>query len=92
MLRSKTIEELKNQPMKNFSMKDLGEAKTNIGWEITWDILARTVKIDQKRYIRDIFESKEMTLCHLTVFLVKTYFILFIDQLSELQKANIIAY
>lgn len=31
-------------------MKDLGKAKTIIGWDIIWDLLAKTLKINQKAY------------------------------------------
>lgn len=37
--------------MKKFNIKDLGEAKTIIKWEITQDFLVKILKIDQKRYI-----------------------------------------
>lgn len=39
---------LKGQLMKEFKIKDLGKAKTIIGWEITRDLQAGTLKIDQK--------------------------------------------
>lgn len=35
-------------------MKDLEEVKTIIGWEITQDIQAKTLKNDQKAYIQDL--------------------------------------
>ena len=47
--------------MKEFSMKDLDKAKTIIRWEITQELSLDTLKIDQKGYIQDLFESKEMT-------------------------------
>lgn len=48
-------------------MKDLGETKTIIGWEIARDFKAGILKIDLKSYIRDLLESEGMTLCHPTV-------------------------
>lgn len=70
---------LKDQLMKEFSMKDLGEAKIIIGWEITQDFTARTLKIDQKGYIQDLLESERMTLCHPTILPVKAGSSFFLD-------------
>ena len=67
--------------MKVFSMKDLGEAKTIIRWEITWR--ESTFKIDQKEYIQDLLEPKKMISYHLNVFLVKKSFTLFINQAGD---------
>lgn len=51
LLESRSVEALKwlkDLLMREFSMKNLGEAKTIIGWESTRDLAARTLKIDQK--------------------------------------------
>lgn len=58
---------VKEQLFDEFNMKDLGEAKVIIGWEITRDLKAKTLKIDQKAYIRDLLESEGMSSCHPTV-------------------------
>ena len=73
-------------------MKDLGEVKTIIGWEITQDLTANTLKIDQKGYIQDLLKAKEMTFCHPTVLLVKAGSTFFLDQAGDHQQANLIAY
>ena len=78
--------------MRQFSMKDRGEVKTIIGWEITRDFAACTLRIDQKGYIRDFLESKGMTLCHLNVFPVKTGSTLLLDQASNHQQADLTVY
>ncbi len=70
ILESKSSDELgwlKDQLLKEFSMKDLGEAKIIIGWEIARDFKAGILKIDLKSYIRDLLEFEGMTLCHPTV-------------------------
>lgn len=41
-------------------MKDIGEAKKIIGWEITQNLKVDTLKIDQKRYIWDFLKSKKI--------------------------------
>ena len=85
---TKALEWLKDQLMNEFNMKHLGEAKKIIGWEITRDLKAGTLKIDQKRYIRDLLESKGMTSCHSTVLLVKAGSTLFLDQAGDHQQAD----
>lgn len=62
---------LNDQLIHEFNIKDLGEAKTIIGWEITRDLQAETLKIDQKKYIQDLLESEGMSSCHPIVFLIK---------------------
>ena len=76
--------------MREFNLKDLGEAKKIIGWEIIRekDIL----KIDQKRYIRDLLESKGMISCHATVIPVKAGFSLVLDQVEDQQQIDLTAY
>ena len=88
----KALEWLKNQLMREFSMKDLGEVKTIIGWEITQDLAAGTLRIDQKGYIRDLLESEAMTSCHPTVLPVKTGSTLLLDQAGDHQQADLTAY
>ena len=79
----KALEWLKDQLMREFSMKDLGEVKTIIGWEITRDLAAGTLRIDQKGYIQDLLESEGMTSCHPTVFPVKAGSTLLQDQAGD---------
>ena len=81
----KALEWLKDQLMNELNMKDLGEGKKIIGWEITRDLKAGTLKIDQKEYIRDLLESEGMTSCYPTVLLVKASSTLFLDQAGDHQ-------
>lgn len=83
---------LKDQLIKEFNMKDLGEAKTIIGWKITQDLTAGTLKIDQKEYIRDLLESEGMTSCHPTVLPVKAGSSFFLDQVGDYQQADLAVY
>lgn len=73
-------------------MKDLGETKAIIGQEITRDIKEETLKIDQKRYIQDFFESKSIGSCHLKIFLVKAGLTLIFDQVDDHISVNLIVY
>ena len=69
-------------------MKDLGKAKKIIGWEITPDLKAGTLKINQKRYIRDLLESKGITSCHPIVLPIKVGSTLFLDQVGDHQQTD----
>ena len=86
------LEWLKDQLMREFSMKDLGEVKTIIGWEITQNLAAGTLRIDQKGYIRDLLESEGMTSCHPTILPVKADSTLLLDQAGDHQQADLTMY
>lgn len=83
---------LKNHLIKEFNMKDLGEAKTIIGWEITRDHKAGTLKIHQNGYIRDLIDSEGMTPCHPTVLPMKVGSFFSMDQAGDHLQANPVAY
>ena len=84
------LEWLKNELIKEFNMKDLGEAKKIIGWKITWE--KSILKIDQKGYIRDFLESERMTSCHAIVLLVEAGSTLILDQAKDHQQVDLTAY
>ena len=67
--------------MSEFNMKNLGEAKKIIGWEITRE--KGILKIDPKGYIRDLLESEGMRSCHATVLSVKAGSTLILDQADD---------
>ena len=60
-------------------MKDLEEAKVIIGWEITRDVQARTLKINQKAYIQDLLESEKIIFYYPTVLSMKAMSAILID-------------
>ena len=86
------LEWLKDRLMKEFNIKDLGKAKTIIGWEITQDLQAGTFKIDQKGYIRNLLEAEGMSSCHPTVLPMKAGSALFLDQAGDHIQADLIIY
>lgn len=86
------LEWLKDWFMKEFNMKDQGKAKTIMGWEITRDFHAETLKINQKSYICNVLEAEEMSLCHPTVFPMKAGSTLFLDQAGDHIQADLTIY
>lgn len=73
-------------------MKDLSEVKTFIGWEITRDIWEKILKMDQKRYIRELLESESMSLCYPIALTMKTDLSLIFDKARNHLSIDIIAY
>ena len=71
-------------------MKDLGEAKKIIGWEIIRE--KSILKIDQKGYIRDLLESEGMISNHATVLPVKVGSTLVLNQVEDHQQVDLTAY
>ena len=47
-----------------YEMKDLGEVKTIIGWQISRDLSTRTIRVSQSAYIRDLLEEENLTNCN----------------------------
>lgn len=64
-------------------MKDLGKAKKIIGWEITQNLVTGTLNINQKGYIQNLLEFKEMTFYYPTILPVKATPAFFLDQASN---------
>lgn len=67
----RTLELLKQLLAKEYDMKDLGEVKTIIGWQITRDPAMGTMKIDQSAFIRDLVIEEGLTDCNAPVILMK---------------------
>lgn len=49
-----TLGAMKASLFSEYDVKDLGEVKTIIGWQITRDLTRQTMKIDQSAFIRDL--------------------------------------
>ena len=47
----KNLDKLKAMLSNAYNVKDLGKVKTIIGWQITQDPVAQTMKIDQSAFI-----------------------------------------
>ena len=66
-----TLKSLKQLLFKEYDVKDLGEVKTIIGWQITRDLAMGTMKIDQSAFIRDLVIEEGLTDCNAPVMLMK---------------------
>lgn len=54
-----------------YDIKDLGEAKTIIGWQINRDVAMGTKKIDQSAFIKDTVIEKRLSNCNANVIPMK---------------------
>ena len=66
-----TLKALKKLLGKKYKMKDIGEVKTIIGWQITRDLAARTMKIDQSAFIRNFVIEEGLIDCNAKVIPIK---------------------
>ena len=56
---------------REYDTKDLGEAKTIIGWQINRDTAAGTMEIHQSAFIRDLVIEERLTDCNANVIPMK---------------------
>lgn len=79
---SKALAWLKTSISNDYNVKDLGEVKAIIGWQITRNLNAGTLKIDQSAFIRDLLESENTTDCNAVAIPMKAGFFI------EMQEAG----
>ncbi len=65
------LNSLKKSLLKEYDTKDLGEVKTIIGWQISYNNTAETMKIDQSAFIRDLVIEEGLTECNANVIPMK---------------------
>lgn len=56
----KALQWLKNIITKEYNVKNLEEVCIIIGWQVTRNLEARTLKIDQSAFIQDLFKSENI--------------------------------
>lgn len=68
----KLLDEVKKLLANEYDIKDLGEVKTIIGWQVMRDMTASTMKIDQSAFIRDLVIKERLTDCNVNIISMKT--------------------
>lgn len=86
------LEILKKLLAKKYEMKDLGEVKTIISCQITRDIAAHTIKIDQSVFIRDLVIKKRFTECNTNVIPMKAGSVIKIIKLDNYEETELREY
>lgn len=83
---------LKDAIKREYDVKDLGDVQTIIGWQVTWDLKAKTLKIDQSAFIRDLFESENMSDCNFVSIPMKTGCFIKMSEHDDDEEAEIKPY
>lgn len=73
-------------------MKDLGKAKTIIGWQITKDTKTNTMKIDQSVFIRDHVIEKALIKCNANIIPIKAGLVIEITEPEDYKKIEVQKY
>lgn len=73
-------------------MKNHDKAKIIIEWQIKQNLQAGILKIDQKSYIYNLLEAKEISLYHPIVILIKVGSTLSLNQDENYVKSDLIVY
>lgn len=73
-------------------MKDLGEVKTIIDWQITREPAAHTMKIDQSALIKDLVIEEGLTNCNANVIPIKAGSAIEITNLEDYQETELREY
>lgn len=57
----KSVEWIKEKLNNEYNVKDLGEVKTIIGWQVTRDLEAKKLKIDKSAFIQDLVDEEGLS-------------------------------
>lgn len=86
------LETLKKLLAKEYEMKDLGEVQTIISWQITRNTAARTMKIDQSAFIRDLVIEEKLTECNANIIPMKIGLAIEIIEPNNYEKTDLREY
>lgn len=87
-----TLDTLKKSLAIEYNMKDLGEVKTIIRWQVTRDMAIYTMKIDQSAFIRDLVIKEGFKNCNANVILIKAGSAIKMFEPDNYNKTNIYTY
>lgn len=85
-----TLKALKVSFAKEYNIKDFGEIKIIIGWQIYPDFIVGTMKIDQSSFVRDLVIKKRLNDCNANVIPMKAGSS--IKNLKDYKEANFYIY
>lgn len=87
-----TLNTIKKSLAREYNMKDLSEVKTIIRWQVTRDTAARTMKIDQSAFIRDLIIEEELIECNANFIPMKTGSSIEMPEPDDYNKIDIYTY
>ena len=83
------LNNLKENLSKKYDMKNLGEVKTIIGWQITRNLSTRTIRVSQLAYIRDLLEEENLTNCNAPTIPMKAGSFIEMNEPDDYDEANL---
>ena len=86
------LEKLKIELANEYEVKDLGEARTIIGWNITRDLAKKTLKVDQSSFIRDLLEEEGLTDCNAPNIPMKAGSFIEMTETNGYEEADLVTY
>ena len=87
-----TLNAIKKSLAREYDMKNLGKVKTIIGWQVTRDTAARTMKINQLTFIRDLIIEEGFTKCNANVIPMKAGSSIEMPERDDYNKTDIHTY
>lgn len=88
----KSVDWIKKRLDGEYNIKDLGEVKTIIGWQVTRDMKAGTLKIDQSAFIRDSIEEEGLSGCNSTNIPMKAGSFIDMQEEDDYEETDLKAY
>ena len=88
----KNLDKLKVVLSNAYDIKDLNKVKTIIGWQITRDLVAQTMKIDQSAFIWDLVMEENLYDCNANVVPIKTGSAIDISDVNAYKEKDLYTY
>lgn len=78
--------------MRKYKLKDLGEVKTIIKWQITRDLGSNTMKINYSAFICDLFIDENFFDCNANVVSIKASFVIDMTETDAYKEEDLHTY
>lgn len=86
------LSSLKESLSREYDMKDMGDVKTIIGWQVTRDLSTRTLRICQSAYIRDLLKKENLTDCNAPTIPMKAGSTIEMNEPDDYDEADLMKY
>lgn len=86
------LSSLKKSLLREYDIKNIGDAKTIISWQVIRDLDTKILRICQLAYIRDLLEEKNLTNCNAPTILIKAGLAIEMNKPDDCNEANLTTY
>ena len=87
-----TLESLKQLLAKEYNMKDMGEVKTIIWWQIIRHSAIGTIKIDLSALIKELVIEESLIVCNFPIIPIKAELLIEMLDLNDYEKTDLNEY